>query len=145
ARRIATQSAARVEAGLSNAAEIARARLEIARADERMTQLQSERSITLTQIEFLVGRVIATPNLAPNLAFAQRFSTSSAAIAAVLLAPSYIIAKADVNIAESGIGIARAKSRPTLKLQAEARQELTGGRGRSSSIGITAGVDLNAS
>lgn len=145
AQRIAGQSEARVEAGLSDAAEIARARLEIARADERMTQLNSEHSITLTQLEYLVGRPILKPQNAPNLAFAERFSTSAATIAAVVLAPDHIIARAEVAIAEAGIQTARAASRPRLALQAEARQELTGGRGRSSAIGLTAGVDLTAS
>lgn len=145
AHRIAQQSRARVDAGLSNSAEIARARLEIARADERMTQLTSDRAITLTQIEFLVGRRIDAPSDANNLAFAERFSNSSAAISAVVLAPQYVIAKAQVDIARAEITTARAATRPKISLQAEARQELTGGRGRSAAIGLSTGVDLSAS
>ena len=51
----------------------------------------------------------------------------------------------DVAIAEAGVKAARAARKPTIRLQAELRQDLTGGRGRSSSVGITAGVDLNSS
>lgn len=145
AQRIAAQSEARVAGGLSDSAEIARARLEIARANERLTQLTSDRTIQLTQLEFLVGEPVAAPQLAPNLSFAERFASSSAAIAAVVLAPDYIIARAEVDIAASGISAAKAASRPKIALQAEARQELTGGRGRSAAVGLTAGVDLTTS
>lgn len=145
AQRIAAQSEARVAGGLSDSAEIARARLEIARANERLTQLNSDRAIQLTQLEFLVGQPVPAPALAPNLSFAERFASSSAAIAAVVLAPDYIIARAEVDIAASGINAAKAASRPKIALQAEARQELTGGRGRSAAVGLTAGVDLTTS
>ncbi|MDQ2065358.1 TolC family protein [Xinfangfangia sp. CPCC 101601] len=143
AKRIEGFSRSRVAAGLSDSAEIARARLEIARAEEHMMQLQSDRSITLSQLEFLLGRPVSTPSIAPNLAFAERFASSAKVIEAVMLAPAYIEARADRDIAAEGIKAAKASKKPKIVLQAEGRQDLTGGRGRSGAIGLSAGVDLN--
>ena len=144
AERIESHSRARVSAGLSDSAEIARARLEIARAEERMTQLQADQSITSSQLEFLIGQSLTSPGKPPNLAFTDRFASSSSVISAIVIAPSYVEAKADLDIATEGIKAARASNKPKIMLQAQGRQDLTGGRGRSGAIGITAGVDLNA-
>ncbi len=144
ARRIEDFSRSRVEAGLSDSAEIARAMLEIARAEERMAQLTSNRLISLAQLEFLLGLPVAEPQAPPRITFTERFANSAAVISAVTIAPEYISAKAEVDIAEAGIVAARASTRPTIRLQARGRQDLNGGRGRSGAIGLTAGVDLDA-
>ncbi|MCB5408734.1 TolC family protein [Pseudogemmobacter faecipullorum] len=144
AERIEGHSRARVSAGLSDSAEIARARLEIARAEERMTQLLADQSITSSQIEFLIGQSLNSPGTPPNLAFTERFASSSSVISAIVIAPAYVEAKADLDITTEGIKVARAANKPKIMLQAQGRQDLTGGRGRSGAIGITAGVDLNA-
>lgn len=145
ATRLERLSRDRVAAGLANSAEIARARLEISRAEQRMFQLTSEREITLSQLEFIVGQPVGNPKPAPALGFADKFSSSAAVIAAVSIAPAYTAAKADVDIAEAGIKAAKAATKPKISLQAQGRQDLTGGRGRSGAIGITTGVDLNGS
>ncbi|NGM45980.1 TolC family protein [Rhodobacter sp. SGA-6-6] len=143
--RIEEFSRSRVAAGLSDSAEIARARLEIARAEERMAQLQADRMITLSQLEFLLGQPVTDPGLPPELAFSARFSSSANVIAAIVIAPAYVEAKADLDIAAEGIKAAKASKKPKISLQAQGRQDLSGGRGRSGAIGITAGVDLNSS
>jgi adhesin transport system outer membrane protein len=145
ARRIEELSRSRVAAGLSDSAEIARARLEIARADERMSQLVADRMITLSQLEFILGQPLAAPRKPPTLEFTERFSSSANVIAAIVIAPAYVEAKADVDIAAAGIKAAKASTKPKIALQAQGRQDLTGGRGRSGAIGITAGVDLSSS
>lgn len=145
ARRIEERSRSRVAAGLSDSAEIARARLEIARADERMSQLVADRMITLSQLEFILGQPLASPRNPPTLEFTERFSSSANVIAAIVIAPGYVEAKADVDIAKAGVKAAKASKKPKIALQAQGRQDLTGGRGRSGAVGITAGVDLNSS
>lgn len=145
AARIEERSRARVAAGLSDSAEIARARLEIARADERMSQLQGDRQITQSQLEFILDKALSKPGAPPALAFTDRFASSANVISAIVIAPAYVGAKADVDIAAQGIKAARASTKPKIALQAQGRQDLTGGRGRSGAIGITAGVDLNSS
>ncbi len=145
ARRIESLSRDRVAAGLTDSAEIARARLEIARADERMAQLQADRAISLAQLEFILGQTVTNPKVPPALSFTDRFSSSANVIAAIVIAPAYVRAKADVEIAAAGIKTAKAATRPKIALQAQGRQDLNGGRGRSAAIGITAGVDLTTS
>ncbi|MFE3836881.1 TolC family protein [Pseudogemmobacter sonorensis] len=145
ANRIEGFSRSRLLAGLSDSAEIARARLEIARAEERMTQLQADRMITLSQLEFLLGKPVSNPGIPPNLAFTDQFASSANVIAAIVIAPAYVDAKADLDIASEGIKAAKASNKPKITLQAQGRQDLTGGRGRSGAVGITAGVDLNSS
>lgn len=145
AKRIEGFSKSRVAAGLSDSAEIARARLEISRAEEHMLQLHSDRAMTLSQLEFLLGKPVSKPDKPPALAFTERFSSSANIIEAVMLAPAYVEAKADRDIATEGIKAAKASKKPKIVLQAEGRQDLTGGRGRSGAIGLTAGVDLNGS
>ena len=145
AQRIEGFSQSRATAGLSDSAEVARARLEIARAEERMQQLQADRMIALSQLEFLLGRARITPASPPPLAVTEKFSKSSNVIATIVIAPAYVAAKADVEIAREGVKAAKASNRPTIKLQAQGRQDLTGGRGRSGAIGLSAGVDLNSS
>lgn len=145
ASRIEGFSRSRMAAGFSDSAEIARARLEIARAEERMTQLEADRMITLSQLEFLLGRAATSPGIPPDLAFTDQFTSSANVIAAIVIAPAYVEAKADLDIAVEGIKAAKASNKPKITLQAQGRQDLTGGRGRSGAIGITAGVDLNSS
>ena len=145
ARRLEGYSRARVQAGLANASEVARARLEIARAEEQLYQHEIDREIARAELEFLLGRPAGQVAPPPRLSFLSRLSSSRNVIAAVVGAPDYISATADVAIAEAGVKAARAARKPTIRLQAELRQDLTGGRGRSSSVGITAGVDLNSS
>lgn len=145
ANRIEGFSRSRVSAGLSDSSEIARALLEIARAEERMTQLQADRTITSSQLEYLLGKPVVNPGIPPNLAFTDQFASSANIIAAVVIAPAYVEAKADLDIALQGIKAAKASNKPKITLQAQGRQDLTGGRGRSGAVGITAGVDLNSS
>lgn len=144
-RRIAKFSADRVQAGLASSAEVARARLEISRAEEEMFQLQSDRENALAELEFVIGQSIGTTPPPIRLGFMERFSSSKNVIEAVTSSPDYILSSANLEIARSAVGIAKAERKPTIRLEARGRQDLTGGRGRSGSIGITAGVNLTSS
>ena len=134
----------RVAAGVTDSSEVARARLEIARAEERMAQLQSDLDIARSLLEFQTGRMVEQIDTPPVISYTEEYSSSANLIAAVAIAPEYLQARADVDIAQANITRARAETRPTINLQARGRQELTGGRGRGGSIGLSAGVDLNA-
>ncbi|WP_163850014.1 TolC family protein [Pseudooceanicola aestuarii] len=145
ARRIAKYSADRVVAGVAGNAETSRARLEIARAEQLMFQLESDRQNALAELEYRLGPTSGAKPAPPRLSFIDAFASSRNVIEAVMNAPEYIAARADVSIAEAGVRAAKASRKPTLKLQAQGRQDLTGGRGRSGSVGLTAGVDLTSS
>ena len=56
AHRIAQQASDRASAGVSDNGEVARARLEIARADDQMSQLVSNRQIAMSQLAYLIGQ-----------------------------------------------------------------------------------------
>lgn len=135
----------RVRAGLANSAEVARARLEISRAEEELFQHRMDYDIALAEAEFLLGQPLKQVSPPPALAFLDRLKSSREVITAVVGAPDYVSASADVAIARAGVSAARASRKPQLKLEATVRQDLTGGRGRSSAVGITAGMDLTSS
>ncbi|MFC5737752.1 TolC family protein [Sinirhodobacter huangdaonensis] len=144
ARRIAKYSQDRVDAGLADSAEIARARLEISRAEDQLAQIQADRQMALAQIEYLVGKQPDRVDPLPDLGFARMYSNSAAIISAVIVAPDYISAKADVRIAEKGIDKAKAARLPTISIQAQGKQALNGERSQSGSIGLAASMDLDA-
>ena len=60
------------------------------------------------------------------------------------IAPDYIAARARVAEAGAEIEIAKASRLPTIKLQAQGRADLNGGRTRTA-LGVSAGVDLSSS
>lgn len=144
ARRLEGFSRTRVAAGLSDAAEIARARLEIARAEDQLAQLTADRAMAMAELEFYLGTKVTTVEPAPQLQVITRFNSSADIITAVLGAPDYIAAKADVQIAQAGIKKVRAATRPTIVLQAQGKQALSGSRSRSSSVGIATQMDFDA-
>ncbi|WP_154664470.1 TolC family protein [Pseudodonghicola xiamenensis] len=145
ANRLERYSRERVGAGLANSSEVARARLEISRAEEELYQLRSDRDIAAAEAEFLLGQKLANISAPPNLGFRERLQSNSQVIGAVVGAPSYVAASADVSIAQASVRAAKASRLPKLQLQATVRQDLTGGRSRSSSAGLSAGVDLTSS
>ena len=69
ARRLEGYSRARVQAGLANASEVARARLEIARAEEQLYQHEIDREIARAELEFLLGRPAGQVAPPPRLSF----------------------------------------------------------------------------
>lgn len=145
ATRLADLSRERAQAGLANNSDVARARLEISRAEDEVFQRESDVSIARSELEFLIQQALTDTPPPPRLNFAERFQSSSQAIAVAVQAPDYLSAKADRDIARSEVDAARAARKPTIRLEATVREELSGGRGRSSAAGITAGVDLNSS
>jgi len=145
ANRLERYSRERVGAGLANTSEVARARLEISRAEEELYQLRSDHDIAAAEAEFLLGQKLTDITPPPNLSFRERLQSGSQVINAVVGAPTYVSASADVSIAQASVRAAKASRRPKLQLQATVRQDLTGGRARSSSAGISAGVDLTSS
>lgn len=141
--RIAGHAETRAEAGVGDNGEVARARLEIARAEDRMSQLTGDRSLAVSQLQFLMGQSPGRTLAAPELGFSRRYANLAEIQAAVRMSPDYVAARAGVTGAEAGIQTARASRLPTIKLQAQGRADLDGGRSRSA-VGLTAGVDLNS-
>ncbi|OWU80807.1 membrane protein [Oceanicola sp. 22II-s10i] len=142
--RLARQAEDRARAGLGDNGEVARARLEIARARDRLQTLESDLAMSLAQIEFLIGRPVPGVLPPPSLDFAGRYSGEGKILSAVRVAPDYIAGRAAATEAEANVERVKASRLPTIKLQAQGRADLNGGRTRTA-IGISAGVDLNAS
>lgn len=143
ARRIAGHAEARAKAGRGDNGEVARAQLEVGRTEERLNQLESDRMLALSQLEFLMGRAPGRIAAATELNFYSRYSKSGAVASAIRLSPKYISAQAAAARAESEVGVARASRMPTIRLQAQVRADLDRGRTRSS-VGLSTGVDLGA-
>lgn len=144
ARRIAGQAADRARAGISDNGEVARARLEIARADDQLAQLVANRRMALSQIAFLTGKPINSLQRPPELGFTQRYSKVAKIRSAVRIAPDYVAARAGADEAKAGVKTAKASRLPTIKLQAQGRTDLNGGNTRTA-VGLSTGVDLSSS
>ncbi|MBK4215988.1 TolC family protein [Paracoccus caeni] len=143
ANRIAGHADARAQGGVGDTGEVARAQLEIVRAEDRLSQLSGDRSLAVAQLQFLMGESPGRTSNAPELGFARRYGNAAEIAAAVRMSPDYLAARAGVAGAEAGVQTARASRLPTIKLQAQGRADLDGGRSRSA-VGLTAGVDLNS-
>lgn len=143
ARRLADQAQDRARAGVSDNSEVARARLEIARADEQMSQLLANRQIAMAQLEFLIGQPVPSVNRPPVIGFSEHYGSAEKIRAAIRIAPEYVAARAAVAEAEAGITTAKAQRFPTINLQAQGRVDLNGGETQTA-LGISAGVDLNS-
>jgi adhesin transport system outer membrane protein len=144
ARRLSDQAAARARAGISDNGEVARARLEIARAEDQLAQLVANRSIALSQISFLVGKPVSSVRSAPPIGFAERYKDNAKLRSAVKIAPDYISARAGVAAAEAGVATAKASRLPTINLQAKGYASLNGGS-NATALGISSGLDLSSS
>ncbi|SFH37782.1 outer membrane protein, adhesin transport system [Sulfitobacter dubius] len=144
AQRIADQAQARARAGIGDNGEVARAQLEIARAEDQLAQLVANRRIALSQIDFLVGRQVGSIVAPPDLGYGRRYAEAAKIRSAVRIAPDYIAARAGADEAAAGVEAARASRLPTIKLQAQGRAALNGGKS-SAAIGLSTGVDLNSS
>ncbi|MBO9432142.1 TolC family protein [Sulfitobacter sp. R18_1] len=144
AQRIADQAQARAQAGIGDNGEVARARLEIARAEDQLSQLVSNRRIALSQIEFLVGRQVGAIVVPPDLGYARRYAEAAKIRSAVRISPDYVAARAGADEAAAGVETAKASRLPTIKLQAQGRAALNGGKS-SAAIGLSTGVDLSSS
>lgn len=142
--RLALQAEDRARAGLGDNGEVARARLEIARAEDRLATLRSDRALSLSQIAFLTGRDPRGVVPPPSLGYASRYGSNAQIQKAVRIAPDYVASLAQAAEAEAEVQRTKAARLPTISLQAEGRTDLNGGRTRTA-IGIAAGVDLNAS
>ncbi len=145
AQRIEEISRRRVAGGVTDSSEIARARLEVARAEDQIAQLEADRLTALAQLEFYTGRPVSDLSPPPDLQVTDRFHSSSEIISAIIEAPDYVAAKADVAIARADVTKAKASRKPKIVLKAQGIQELNGGRGRSASIGLTTSLDFDAS
>ncbi|MCT4372809.1 TolC family protein [Yangia mangrovi] len=142
--RLARQAEDRARAGLGDNGEVARARLEIARAEDRLATLRSDRALSLSQIGFLTGRDPRGVAAPPSLGYARRYGSMEQIRQAVRIAPDYVASQASAAEAEAEVQRTKAARLPTISLQAEGRTDLNGGRTRTA-LGIAAGVDLNAS
>ncbi|MFN3207457.1 MAG: TolC family protein [Roseovarius sp.] len=142
-RRLAGQAQDRARGGVGDNSEVARARLEIARAEEQMSQLMANRQIALAQLEYLVGHPLGDVRRPPAIGFAQHYGSVEKIRAAIRIAPEYAAARAEVAEAEAGIDTAKARRFPTINLQAQGRADLNGGDTQTA-LGISAGVDLNS-
>ncbi|WP_158243184.1 TolC family protein [Acidimangrovimonas sediminis] len=144
AQRIEKVSNRRVTAGAADRSEIARARLEVARAQDQIAQLDSDRQTAMTELEFYTGQPVAEIGPPPALSVTRRFKSSAAVIRAAMNAPDYLSAKAEVQIAAAAVDTARASRKPKIILKAVGLQELDGGHGTSASIGITTSLSFDA-
>ncbi|MHA3980605.1 TolC family protein [Halovulum sp. GXIMD14794] len=144
AERIAGQAEDRARGGVGDTGEVARARLEVARIDDQMSQLQSNREIAAAQLEFLLQQMPGATAAPPELGFSAHYGSAAKIRSAVLIAPDYVAARAEADQAEAGIQTAKAQRLPAFQLQAEARTDLNGGR-TDTAIGIAAGVDISSS
>jgi outer membrane protein, adhesin transport system len=142
-RRLADQAQDRASGGFGDSSEVARARLEIARADEQMAQLLANRQIALAQIGYLVGQPVPRVSAPPPIGFARTYGSAEKIRAAIRIAPEYVSARASVAEAEAGIDTAKARRFPSISLRAQGRTDLNGGNTQTA-VGITAGVDLNS-
>lgn len=143
ANRLSTQAEVRARAGLGDNGEVARARLEVARAQDRMNSLMADRDMSLAQISFLTGRKVGNVLPPPAINYAQRYNSAAKIQSAVRIAPDYIAGRARAAEAEANVDRAKAARLPTIQLQAQGRTDLNGGR-TSTALGLSAGVDLNA-
>lgn len=143
AQRIAEHADNRAGVGLGDSGEVARSQLEIARADERMATFSADLAVARSELQYLLGRAPGTTPAAPELNFANRYRELAAIQGAVRFSPDYIAARAEMGRAAAGVTQARAARLPTLRLQAQGRADLDGGRSRTA-VGLSAGVDLNS-
>ncbi|MDV4145682.1 MULTISPECIES: TolC family protein [Shimia] len=141
--RIAEQAEERSKARLSDVSEVARARLEITRAEDQLSQLLANREIALAQLEFLVGQRLGGTLTPPELRFDRRFNTADQIRTAIYASPDYLAAKSAVAEAEAGVKQAKVARFPKIELQAQGRVDLNGGRTQTA-LGLTAGVDLSS-
>lgn len=144
AQRIAGQAQARARAGIGDNGEVARAQLEIARAEDQLSQLVANRRIALSQIDFLVGRQVGSIVAPPDLGYGRRYAEAAKIRSAVRIAPDYVAARAGADEAAAGVETARASRLPTIKLQAQGRAALNGGKS-SAAVGLSTGVELSSS
>ena len=80
----------------------------------------------------------------PDLGYARRYANAAKIRSAVRIAPDYVAARAGADEAAAGVETARASRLPTIKLQAQGRAALNGGKSRAA-IGLSTGVDLSSS
>lgn len=144
ARRIAKQAEDRARAGVSDAAEVARARLEIVRAEDQMAQLVANRQMALSQLAYLIGRDPGGVADIPALGFAEIYKDAARLKTAVRISPDYIAARAAADEAEAGVETAKAARFPTISLQAQGRVDLDGGNSRTA-VGIATSMNLSSS
>ncbi|WP_066705343.1 TolC family protein [Celeribacter ethanolicus] len=144
ARRIAKQAEDRARAGVSDAAEVARARLEIVRAEDQMAQLVANRQMALSQLAYLIGRDPGGVADIPALGFAEIYKDPARLKTAVRISPDYIAARAAADEAEAGVETAKAARFPTISLQAQGRVDLDGGNSRTA-VGIATSMNLSSS
>lgn len=144
ARRIAKQAEDRARAGVSDAAEVARARLEIVRAEDQMAQLVANRQMALSQLAYLIGRDPGGVADIPTLGFAEIYKDAARLKTAVRISPDYIAARAAADEAEAGVETAKAARFPTISLQAQGRVDLDGGNSRTA-VGIATSMNLSSS
>lgn len=143
ATRLAKQAEDRARAGLGDNGEVARARLEIARGRDQLARLRSDRDISLAQIAFLTGQPVDHVQHPPEIGYMAHYSSAAKILSAVRIAPDYISARSKVDEAEADVKTTKASRLPTIKLQAQGRKDLNGGRSQTA-LGISAAMDVNA-
>lgn len=143
AERLARQAQERATAGVSDISEVARARLEIARARDQLSQLLANRQIAMAQLEFLIGQPVPSIHQPPAIGFAAHYESPAKIAAAVRVSPEYTAARAEVAEAEAGVKAAKAKRYPKINLRAQGRVDLNGGDTQAA-VGISTSMDLNS-
>ncbi|SDV46211.1 TolC family protein [Chitinasiproducens palmae] len=135
----------RAQGGLGDLSETSRAELERSRAEERLQTFESDREVALSQLNLLVGEPDVATQAVPNLDYAPRVDSTAAIDASIKDAPDYLKASAAVESARTGIDVAKASTKPTLRAEAAGHPGFSGGGPTSGSVGLVLGVDLGVS
>ena len=141
--QINTQVMQRAQTGVGDNAEVARAMLELSRAQDLLERLRRDQEILLTQIAFRIGQDVSKISNPPSLNLTQRYRTRAEIEATVLQSPDIVQARAVRASSEANLKRVKAARLPTIQLRAQARRDVGIGRTRSS-IGISTDLNLNA-
>ncbi|HEY0295853.1 MAG TPA: TolC family protein [Bordetella sp.] len=135
----------RAQGGLGDVSETARAKLEISRAQERQQTFESNRDVALDQLNLLVGVSGISTQKVPELAYGQHVGTSGTLAQSIEGAPDYLKSHAAMDSARTGIDVAKAATKPALRVEAAGHPGFSGGGRTSGSLGLVLGVDLGVS
>ncbi|MGI4982724.1 MAG: TolC family protein [Janthinobacterium lividum] len=143
--RLGAMTRERAQGGLGDLAETARANLELSRADERLQTFESDRDVARSQLNILLGVQDIAPQAVPDLDYGPRIGSAEAIDASLKEAPDYLKAYATMESARTGIAVAKAATKPALRLEAAGHPAFSGGGPTSGSLGLALGVDLGMS
>jgi len=135
----------RAQGGMGDLSETARANLELSRAEERHQAFESDREVAISQLDLLVGVQDISTQTVPDLDYGSRIDSAKAIDTSIKQAPDYLKAYAAMDSARTGIDVAKAATKPVLRVEAAGHPGFSGGGPTSGSVGLILGVDLGMS